>query len=51
MLAGVNGADKTSVAGAMFRSMGANYINPHEVTRDLLLANPGMTLATANELA
>ena len=51
MLAGVNGAGKTSVAGAMFRSMGANYFNPDEVTRDLLLANPGMTLATANELA
>lgn len=35
----------------MFRSMGADYFNPDEATRDLRLANPGMTLATANELA
>ena len=51
VLAGVNGAGKSSVAGAMFRSMGADYFNPDEATRDLLLANSGMTLATANELA
>lgn len=51
VLAGTNGAGKSSIAGAMLREAGGDYVNPDEATRDILAANPGMDAATANALA
>ena len=51
VLAGTNGAGKSSIAGAMLREAGGQYFNPDEETREILIANPGMDEATANELA
>jgi predicted ABC-type ATPase len=51
VLAGVNGAGKSSVAGAFIRQAGGDYYNPDEVTRLLLLRNPGLDPAEANALA
>ena len=51
VLAGTNGAGKSSVAGAMFRARGAAYFNPDEATSQILAANPGITLAEANSAA
>jgi predicted ABC-type ATPase len=51
VLAGTNGAGKSSVAGAALRKGGADYFNPDEVTRDHLAAHPGITLETANSWA
>jgi len=51
VLAGANGAGKSSVAGAMFRHAGADYFNPDEATRRILAANPGVSDAEANSAA
>jgi predicted ABC-type ATPase len=51
VLAGTNGAGKSSIAGAMFRQSGADYFNPDEATARILAANPGMTPAAANSAA
>lgn len=51
VLAGTNGAGKTSVAGATFLAKGADYFNPDEATRKLLSANPEITQAEANSAA
>ncbi|MBI4266511.1 MAG: zeta toxin family protein [Acidobacteria bacterium] len=51
VLAGTNGAGKSSVAGAMFRQSGAGYFNPDEATIRILAANPGITAAEANSAA
>jgi predicted ABC-type ATPase len=51
VLAGTNGAGKSSIAGAMLRHRGAEYYNPDEATRRILAANPGMDEANANSLA
>jgi predicted ABC-type ATPase len=51
VLAGTNGAGKSSVAGAMFRQSGADYFNPDEATRRILAANPGISNADANSAA
>jgi predicted ABC-type ATPase len=51
VLAGTNGAGKSSVAGAMFRRAGADYFNPDEATARILAANPGITIAEANSAA
>jgi predicted ABC-type ATPase len=51
VLAGTNGAGKSSIAGAMLRHRGAEYYNPDEATRRILTANPGMDEANANSLA
>lgn len=48
VLAGTNGAGKSSVAGAAFRARGADYFNPDEATRRIQEANPGITLEEAN---
>lgn len=48
VLAGVNGAGKSSVGGAAFRQSGADYFNPDEATQRILAANPGINLASAN---
>lgn len=51
VLAGTNGAGKSSVAGAMFRQAGADYFNPDEATARMLAANPGISAADANSAA
>ena len=51
VLAGVNGAGKSSVAGAYLRAAGGDYFNPDEFTRSLLRQNPGLDPAEANSLA
>lgn len=51
VLAGVNGAGKSSIAGAAFRNYGGEYFNPDEAARRLMAANPGMDQAAANSAA
>lgn len=51
VLAGVNGAGKSSIGGAAFRAFGADYYNPDEAARALMAANPGLTQADANAAA
>lgn len=51
MLAGTNGAGKSSVGGAMIRRAGADYFNPDEATTAILAANPGMSATDANSAA
>jgi predicted ABC-type ATPase len=48
VLAGTNGAGKSSVAGRSIRARGGEYYNPDEATRLLLDANPGIGLDEAN---
>jgi predicted ABC-type ATPase len=51
VLAGTNGAGKSSVAGAMFRQSGADYFNPDEATVRILAANSDISTAEANSAA
>ncbi|WP_259641787.1 AAA family ATPase [Mycobacterium persicum] len=51
VLAGVNGAGKSSIGGAMFRASDADYYNPDEAARRLIAANPGLDQTTANATA
>ncbi len=51
VLAGVNGAGKSSIAGAAFRDNGADYYNPDEAARALKAANPGFSQTQANSTA
>ncbi len=51
VLAGVNGAGKSSVAGAAVRAAGGEYFNPDEATARILSVNPGATLSKANVAA
>jgi predicted ABC-type ATPase len=51
VLAGTNGAGKSSLAGAAFRERGAEYFNPDEAARRILAANPRVVLAQANSAA
>jgi predicted ABC-type ATPase len=51
VLAGTNGAGKSSIGGAMFRQRGAEYFNPDEAARRILSANPGITQEKANSVA
>jgi predicted ABC-type ATPase len=51
VLAGANGAGKSSIAGAMLREAGAEYFNPDEAARRIRAANPGLTVAEANSVA
>ena len=51
VLAGVNGAGKSSIGGAAFRAFGADYYNPDEAARALMAANPGLTQTDANSAA
>ena len=46
MLAGVNGAGKSSILGAALREAGADYFNPDELARELVAR--GRTPAEAN---
>ena len=51
VLAGVNGAGKSSIAGAVFRASGADYYNPDEAARHLMATNPALSQADANSAA
>jgi predicted ABC-type ATPase len=51
VLAGVNGAGKSSIGGAMFREAGASYYNPDEAARLLRKANARLTQSEANSVA
>ncbi|HEY2918644.1 MAG TPA: AAA family ATPase [Candidatus Binatia bacterium] len=51
VLAGVNGAGKSSIGGATFRASGADYYNPDEAARGLMTANPTLNHADANSAA
>lgn len=51
VIAGVNGAGKSSIAGATFRALGSHYFNPDEGARRLMAANPGLSQKDANGIA
>lgn len=51
VLAGVNGAGKSSIGGAAFRAFGGDYYNPDEAARALRTANPWLNRADANAAA
>lgn len=51
VLAGTNGAGKSSVGGAMFLRQGTTYFNPDEAAKRILAANPGVTQDIANSAA
>jgi predicted ABC-type ATPase len=51
VLAGVNGAGKSSIGGAAFRAFGGDYFNPDEAARALITAHRGLDPAQANGLA
>lgn len=51
VLAGSNGAGKSSIAGATFRAVGAEYFNPDEAASRILSLNPGLTEAQASSAA
>lgn len=48
VLAGTNGAGKSSVAGEALRQAGGDYYNPDEVARRLRRADPQLSLREAN---
>jgi predicted ABC-type ATPase len=51
VLAGVNGAGKSSLGGAVIRESGGDYYNPDEVARSLMAANPLLRHTEANSQA
>lgn len=51
VLAGTNGAGKSSIAGAMFRQAGGAYFNPDEAARLIRARQPTLTQTEANSLA
>lgn len=51
VLAGTNGAGKSSIIGAMFLAKGVEFFNPDDATRRILSANPGISQAEANSAA
>jgi predicted ABC-type ATPase len=51
VLAGVNGAGKSSIGGAAFRQSEADYYNPDEVALRLMAADPMLSQAQANSAA
>ena len=51
IIAGVNGAGKSSVAGAYIVKSEGHYHNPDEVARELLQANASLSQDEANSLA
>jgi predicted ABC-type ATPase len=51
VLAGVNGAGKSSIGGAAFRQFGSDYYNPDEAARALMATNRALTQADANSEA
>jgi predicted ABC-type ATPase len=51
VLAGTNGAGKSSIVGATIRASDAEYFNPDEAAAAIRGASPGMTGAEANSQA
>lgn len=51
VLAGTNGAGKSSLAGEFLRRAGGEYFNPDEAARRMLATHPGLSVAEANSLA
>jgi predicted ABC-type ATPase len=51
VLAGVNGAGKSSIGGAYLRENGADYFNPDEVARLAMRCSPGLSQRDANAYA
>lgn len=51
VLAGVNGAGKSSIGGATIRAFGADYYNPDEAARAVIAASPALDQRQANALA
>jgi predicted ABC-type ATPase len=51
VLAGVNGAGKSSIGGAAIRAVGGEYYNADEAARALMVANPGLGQREANATA
>jgi predicted ABC-type ATPase len=51
VIAGVNGAGKSSIGGATFRELGAEYYNPDEAASRMLARNPALSQADANSAA
>ena len=51
VIAGVNGAGKSSIGGATFREKGADYYNPDEATRKFISIDPTITQTEANSRA
>lgn len=51
VLAGVNGAGKSSIAGEFLRASGGDFVNPDTLAADLRTANPHLTLEQSNALA
>jgi predicted ABC-type ATPase len=51
VLAGTNGAGKSSIGGAMFTESGEVYFNPDEAAQAILRANPGISQSEANSAA
>jgi len=51
VLAGVNGAGKSSLGGAAMRDLGGDYYNPDEAARSLTVANPRLGQTEANAKA
>jgi predicted ABC-type ATPase len=51
VIAGVNGAGKSSVVGATIREAGGRYYNPDEAARTLRVVDPSLSVAEANARA
>lgn len=51
VLAGTNGAGKSSIGGEFLRHAGGDYFNPDEVARRLLAAQPQLSATEANSRA
>ncbi|HZQ90580.1 MAG TPA: zeta toxin family protein [Terriglobales bacterium] len=51
VLAGTNGAGKSSIAGAMFSRRGPGYFNPDEAARRIREENPAFSQEEANSAA
>lgn len=51
VLAGVNGAGKSSIVGATIRDKGGEYYNPDQAAREIMAANPGLGQTKANAAA
>jgi len=51
VLAGTNGAGKSSIAGAMLIEEGVEYFNPDEAAELIRAANPGITLEESQSAA
>jgi len=51
VLAGTNGAGKSSIGGELLNQGGVPFFNPDEVAREIMKEHPGLSLGEANSLA